>query len=141
MQRVIGVDVGQRRVGVAQSDRTGTLASVVGTFDYESALAKIASLCEEGDVRLIVVGWPLTLKGEEGESVEMVRKFLQTLRKKIKKSGVPIETLDERFTSSLARQSIRDSGARKKKRREKERVDATAAAILLQSFLDGAVTR
>ncbi len=134
MQRIIGVDVGLKRVGIAQSDLTGILASPLGTFSYDEAIAKLSDLCDSGEVRLIIVGWPLTLRGEEGDSVAMVKKFLEKLKKGT--GEVPIQTLDERFTSTIARQSIRDSGARKKKRRNKELIDSTAATILLQNYLD-----
>jgi putative holliday junction resolvase len=134
MQRILGVDVGLKRVGIAQSDLTGVLASPLGTFSYDDAIVRIARMCDAGEVQLIVVGWPLTLRGEEGDSVDMVRKFLVRLEKGT--GGVPIQTLDERFTSTIARQSIRDSGARQKKRRKKELIDSTAAAILLQNYLD-----
>ncbi len=134
MQRIIGVDVGLKRVGIAQSDLTGILASPLGTFSYDEAIAKLSDLCGSGEVRLIIVGWPLTLRGEEGDSVAMVKKFLEKLKKET--GEVPIQTLDERFTSTIARQSIRDSGARKKKRRNKELIDSTAATILLQNYLD-----
>ncbi len=134
MQRIIGVDVGLKRVGIAQSDLTGVLASPLGTYSYDEAIAKLSELCNEGKVRLIIIGWPLTLRGEEGDSVAMVKKFLEKLKKVI--GEVPIQTLDERFTSSIARQSIRDSGARQKKRRKKELIDSTAATILLQNYLD-----
>ncbi len=134
MQRILGVDVGLKRVGIAQSDLTGILASPLGTFSYDDAIARIAGMCDEGVVRLVVVGWPLTLRGEEGDSVDMVRKFLARLEKVT--GSVPIQTLDERFTSTIARQSIRDSGARQKKRRKKELIDSTAATILLQNYLD-----
>ena len=134
MQRILGVDVGLKRIGIAQSDLTGVLASPLGTFSFQDAISKITGLCEKGEVQLVVVGWPLTLRGKEGDSVAMVRKFIQELQREI--GSVPVITLDERFTSTMARQSIRDSGARQKKRRQKELVDSTAAAILLQSYLD-----
>ncbi|MEX0681273.1 MAG: Holliday junction resolvase RuvX [Balneolales bacterium] len=133
-QRVLGIDVGLKRIGIAQSDITGVLASPLGTFSYNEALSQIEVRCQSGEVQLILVGWPLTLRGEEGDSVQMVRKFVDTLRKRI--GSVPVQTLDERFTSTMAQQSIRDSGAKRKKRRRKDLVDSTAAAILLQNYLD-----
>ena len=133
-QRIVGVDVGLKRVGIAQSDVTGVLASPLGTFSLEKAILTIAGKCEAGEVRLIVIGWPLTLRGEEGDSIRMVRKFIGQLQKRI--GNVPVTTLDERFTSTIAQQSIRDSGAGRKKRRRKDLVDSTAATILLQNFLD-----
>ncbi len=134
LQRIIGVDVGLKRIGIAQSDVTEVLASPLGTFTSGEALATIAEMCKRGEVRRIVVGWPLTLRGEEGDSVTMVRSFIAKLEKRTGK--VPIVTLDERFTSTIAHQSIRDSGASRKKRRKKALVDSTAATILLQNYLD-----
>lgn len=134
MQRILAVDVGLKRIGIAQSDPTGVLASPLGTFTSEQALQTITAMCQRGEVRLVLIGWPLTLRGEEGEAVRMAAAFRDSLQKKV--SNIPISTLDERFTSTLAQQSIRDSGARKKKRQNKSLVDATAAAILLQSYLD-----
>lgn len=134
MQRILGIDVGLKRIGIAQSDATGILASPLGTYSIKEALSVIASRCENGEVRLIIVGWPLTLRGEEGDSVQMVRKFMEQLKKRI--GLIPVKTLDERFTSALAHQSIRDSGAGRKKRQRKDLVDSTAAAILLQNYLD-----
>lgn len=134
MQRIIGVDVGLKRVGIAQSDKTGILASPLGTFTYKEALVRVESLCNTGEVKLVLVGWPLTLRGEERESVDMVRKFISHLEKKT--VSVPIKTMDERFTSTIAQQSIRDSGAKRKKRQRKDLVDSTAATILLQNYLD-----
>lgn len=134
MQRIIGVDVGLKRVGIAQSDKTGILASPLGTFTYNEALLQIDKLCNAGEVRLVLVGWPLTLRGEEKDSVDMVRKFIARLEKKT--GSVPIQTMDERFTSTIAQQSIRDSGAGRKKRQRKDLVDSTAATILLQNYLD-----
>ncbi len=133
-QRIIGVDVGLKRVGIARSDLTGVLASPLGTFSYEKAISTIADLVESGQVHLVIVGWPITLRGEEGDSVEMVRKFIRKLEKQT--GSVPVKILDERFTSTIAHRSIRDSGAGKKKRRRKELVDSAAAAILLQDYLD-----
>lgn len=133
-QRIIGVDVGLKRVGIAQSDLTGTLASPLGTFSSPEAISRITDFCDNGLVCLVVVGLPLTMRGEEGDSVAMVRSFIDKLKKNI--GSVPVETIDERFTSILAHQSIRDSGARRKKRQRKDLVDSTAATILLQNYLD-----
>lgn len=134
MQRILAVDVGLKRIGIAQSDPTGVLASPLGTFTSEKALQTITTMCQRGEVRLVLIGWPLTLRGEEGDAVRMAASFRDALQKLV--PDTPINTLDERFTSTLAHQSIRDSGARKKKRQNKSLVDATAAAILLQSYLD-----
>ncbi len=133
-KRLLGIDVGLKRVGIAQSDLSGILASPLGTFSMSEALATLARMCLEGEVCQIVVGLPLTLRGKEGDASKMVRSFIREMEKVT--GEVPVTLLDERFTSTLAQQSIRDSGARQKKRRQKGLIDSTAATILLQDYLD-----
>jgi putative holliday junction resolvase len=132
LKRIIGIDVGTKRVGLAQSDPTRTIASPIGTFSPDEILAKIVA--EAQNIQTIVVGWPLSMRGHEGASTEMVTKFVDRIRKKL--PDADIQFLDERFTSTIANQSIRQTVTSKKKRQDKGLVDTIAAAILLQSFLD-----
>ena len=132
--RVLGIDYGERRIGLAVSDELGIIASGAGTIaNDDGALTRITELLRERDIRGIVVGLPLTLRGEEGASAELVQRFVRTLRERV---DIPVELMDERFTSSLAAQAIRDMGVGKKKRREKGKIDEIAAVILLQGYLD-----
>ncbi|MCB2206151.1 Holliday junction resolvase RuvX [bacterium] len=132
--RVLAIDYGERRVGLAMSDELGIIASGVGTFANDGTLlTSIANLIEERQVISVVVGLPLTLRGEHGGSAEMVTKFVDQLRKVIDK---PVHLIDERFTSTIAERTIREMGVGKKKRREKGKVDEIAAIVLLQGYLD-----
>jgi len=132
--RLIGIDVGKKRIGLAQSDLLHSLASPIGAYSPGEIFKKLDEIISKETVKKIVVGWPVTLKGEEGESVHMVKSFVGELKKKF--PDIEIVTLDERFTSVMAKQAMIDSGTPRKKRREKGRVDAVAAAIILQNYLD-----
>ncbi len=131
-KRILAIDVGQKRIGLAQSDPTQTIASPVGTFSEKELFDKLTSIT--GTFETVVIGWPVSLRGHEGNSTEMVRQFSQRLSKRF--PDIKIEFLDERFTSSMATQTIRNSGVNKTRRQEKGLVDTVAAAILLQSYLD-----
>jgi putative Holliday junction resolvase len=133
-QRTLAIDYGERRVGLALSDELGIIASGLGTVDNDAALiSRLVELLEERTVARIVIGLPLSLQGLEGEIAKKVHAFAEQLSAAI---DLPVELLDERFTSSLAVQAIRDMGVGKKKRRDKGKIDEVAAIILLQGYLD-----
>jgi putative Holliday junction resolvase len=122
--RVLALDYGAARTGVAVSDATGTLATpleVVERAASEAGLARIRALVDEHGVELVVVGLPLTLRGELGAQARETEVFVEALGEQV---VVPVETYDERFTTALAE---RDSGVRPE--------DARAAAYLLESYL------
>lgn len=130
--RIIGIDVGTKRIGLAQSDPTRTIASPIGTYSEVELFAKISGMVHQ--VEIAVVGWPLSMRGHEGSSTEMVTAFVSRFSKRFPQ--IRVELLDERFTSTLANQTIRQQVTSKKKRQEKGLVDTIAAAILLQGYLD-----
>jgi putative holliday junction resolvase len=122
--RVLALDYGAARTGVAVSDATGTLATpleVVERAGSDAGLARIAELVGAHGVELVVVGLPLTLRGERGAQVAETEVFVAALSEKL---GVPVETYDERFTTALA---ARGPGVQPE--------DARAAAYLLESYL------
>jgi putative Holliday junction resolvase len=142
--RVLGVDFGRRRIGLALSDHTGSLASpwltlpAAGTPD--ASAADLARLLEEkrrddrddlGELSGIVVGLPRRLNGEDTSETAGVRVFANAL---VKELGVPVHLQDERLTSREAEQRL--AVREKDWRRRKEKLDAAAAAIILQDFLD-----
>ncbi len=131
--RVLAIDYGTKRIGLALSDPTGTIASGLMTIDASTFYARIATLVGDHDVRLIVLGNPLTLRGEVGDRATSVAKFAARLRAVV---AMPVELWDERFTSSMAERSRIEAGVKRQDRRDKRRVDEMAAVILLQSFLD-----
>ena len=112
----------------------GIFASPVGTFDQAALLDRIAQICTQSAVKTVVVGWPMTMRGHEGEATRRSERFIQTLTARFPTlSAVPF---DERLTSVMAQRTILDSGVSKKRRQEKGLVDAVAATHLLQLYLD-----
>ncbi|PDW02725.1 Holliday junction resolvase RuvX [Candidatus Viridilinea mediisalina] len=133
-QRSLGLDVGERRIGVALSDPSGRLASALTTLQARpqaEALTRIERLVAEHGVYEVVVGLPLTLRGEVGPQAEVVQRFAEALGERL---TLPIHLFDERLTTSAAEQLLRDLGVKPEKRRQQ--VDQVAAAIILQDFLD-----
>lgn len=133
--RIVGVDYGQVRVGLAVADPLSLFAQPLGAFSPESAVAELEQIRARDGIGKVVLGWPLELDGTEGESVQAVRAFEKRLKKAL--PGVEVERWDERLSSREAASAMVASGARKSKRREKGNIDAVAAAIILQSYLDG----
>jgi len=136
--RVLGIDFGERRIGLALSDPTGTLASPLPTLKRRAGkrppLAALAELVAEREVETVVMGLPLTLGGEDSDWTRTVRDVGRSLSTR---TGVPVHFVDERFTSVAAERMVRTSGLPRKKRESKDRVDAEAAVLILQIWLDG----
>ena len=133
-KRIIGIDVGNKRIGLAQSDLLGIIASPIGAFKRGEIFNKLHELTSREPVATFVIGWPLTLAGKEGEAIHMVKSFIGELKKEF--PDIEIIRSDERFTSVMAEKAILNSGAPKKKRQDKGLVDAVAASLLLQDYLD-----
>ena len=135
--RVLGIDLGERRVGVAVSDPTGSIAQPLPTLRRRAGkrmpLARLQNLAEEYEVQGIVMGLPLAPSGKDTEWTRTVREAASKLAER---SGVPVHLVDERYTSKAAERAVRGLGLPKKKREEKGRVDAAAAVLILQSWLD-----
>jgi putative Holliday junction resolvase len=132
--RLIGIDVGKKRVGIAQTDLLKTIASPVGTFSPEKAFIEIEKIINDVKVEKFVVGWPLSLDGEEGSATQMVQKFIKKLNSTF--PNIEVAKVDERYTSNQAVGLMIEAGVPKKKRQEKGRIDRIAAAIILQNYLD-----
>ncbi|MEE8391292.1 MAG: Holliday junction resolvase RuvX [Anaerolineae bacterium] len=136
--RVLGLDVGERRVGVAISDPTGTVVRPLQTLmrgSREQDVAAVTALVDEHDVELIVVGQPLSLDGTEGPQARRIARYAIVLAEHL---SVPVLSWDERFTTVAAKEILSQGRGRKKKQRarDKGQVDAIAAAVILQSYLD-----
>jgi putative Holliday junction resolvase len=132
--RVMGIDYGSRRVGIAVSDPLRIITRGMGALDNTPALTDmIAAKVREEQVVLIVVGMPFAPDGGRGAKGEEVGRFIEVLRTRV---SVPVEIWDESFTSVDARQAFIDGGMRKRKRQEKGRVDEMAARLLLQEYLE-----
>jgi putative Holliday junction resolvase len=135
--RILGIDFGERRIGLALSDPTGTLASPLPTVRRRAGkrppLSTLMGIIEEHRVEILVFGLPLTPSGEDSEWTKEVREVGAALSNR---TGLPVHFIDERFTSVRAEKAIRSLGLPKSKREEKDRVDAAAAVLILQSWLD-----
>lgn len=133
-KRIVALDVGSKRTGLAQSDPMQVIASPIGAFGTREIIERLCQLHENSGIECIVLGWPVGQNGQLGSSTDRVI----TLSKKIEKAlpDISIRFIDERFTSVMAKEQLLASGMRKKKRQEKARVDATAACIILQEYLD-----
>lgn len=132
MSRILAVDWGERRVGLALSDPTGTLASGLETLEVRGAadaVARVAAVARESEAESVVVGLPLLLSGERGEAARAAEAFAAALASA---TGLPVATYDERLTSALAGRRMLERGER---RRGKGRVDQDAAIALLESWL------
>lgn len=136
--RILGLDFGDRRIGVALSDPTATLASPLETIHRRRGkrvpLAALERLARDHGVGALVVGLPLTLEGDEDAWCAAVRTAGDELARRLE---VPVTYVDERLSSVQAEQAIRASGRPRHVREEKDRVDSAAAAVILQRHLDG----
>ena len=132
--RLVGIDVGTKRIGLSQTDLLQTIATPVGTFPPHQIIEEITKIASHARVAGFVVGWPLTTSGEEGIATEMVSQFIKRLNKKF--PDIPVFKIDERYTSNKAKDVMIQAGIPKQKRRQKERVDRIAAALILQQYLD-----
>ncbi len=138
MARVLALDLGERRIGVAVSDPTATLARPVTTIvrrSREADFQAIARFIEEYSIERVVIGLPLSLNGTEGPQARQVRRYTARLAHTI---DVPFEFWDERYSSSAAVEILK--GKHRRRRQQRERIDATAAAVILQSYLDARKT-
>ncbi|WP_412068311.1 Holliday junction resolvase RuvX [Rubrivirga sp. IMCC43871] len=132
--RAAGVDYGSRRVGLALSDPLRLFARPAGTFAPGAALAELARLVADEEVGTIVVGWPLLDDGAEGKAVDRVRPFLGRLKKVA--PGAEVVVQDERDSSRRAMEELVEAGVPRGKRRERGTLDAAAACVILQDWLD-----
>lgn len=133
-QTILGLDVGERRIGVAISDASARIAAPLTTIAAhppERAIAQIARLVAERGVTRVVVGLPLTMRGEHGPQAVAVQRFADALAAAL---TCPVEMFDERLTSVAAEQMLRNLGLKPAK--IKEQIDQVAASIILQDYLD-----
>lgn len=131
--RIMSLDYGEVRIGIAMSDLLQTIASPFETYrrkEQEQDIAYLSKLAKENEVVKIVVGLPLNMDGTEGERAQKTREFGEKLKEK---AGVDIVFIDERLSSVEAEEMLIQSGMRREKR--KEVIDKIAAAIILESYL------
>ena len=137
--RVMGLDIGEKRIGVALSDPLGIIASaliVVERKTDEAAVKQIIELARENEVEGIIVGLPLSLDGSLGRQAQLVQHFIELLKGRIQ---LPIVTWDERLSTVAAERALLEVGMKRDKR--KKRRDSLAASFILQSYLDAERSR
>ena len=139
MGRVLALDIGERRIGVAVSDETGILAQPLTVIQRRGAMKdaeRIAQLAREQGAETVVVGLPITLRGEKAQAVEKVQAFVSQLRDVL---DMPIVLMDERLSTVEADRRMREADVRRGERRQS--VDAVAAALILERYLGQRLAR
>ena len=134
MERLIGIDYGRKRTGLAASDPLGIFASALETVPSAKIIDYLQKYSEKETITRFVVGYPMNLDGRPSEAAADVDAFLPALKKAF--PGIPVELEDERFTSVLAHRAMIDGGMKYKDRRNKASVDRISAAIILQGYMD-----
>ena len=134
MDRIIGIDYGRKRVGVAVSDPLRIFASALDTVPAAKIIDYLKKYAETESVTRFVVGYPVNMDNTPSEAAADVDIFLKNMAKAF--PSVPVTLEDERFTSVLAHRAMIDGGMKAKDRRDKSSVDKISAAIILQSYLD-----
>ncbi|SFC00236.1 putative holliday junction resolvase [Parapedobacter composti] len=132
--RIMAFDYGTKRVGIAVTDPLQLIATALDTVHAKDALDYVAEYLTRETVVTFVVGLPKQLDGTPSESVQHVKGFVRALRRMF--PSIPVETVDERFTSKMAAASIAQSGGTKRKRQAKGLVDSVSAVLILQSYLE-----
>ena len=134
MERLIGIDYGRKRVGVAVSDPLGIFASALDTIPAAKIIDYLLNYTLKEKVKDFIVGYPMNLNNKPSECAKDVDIFLKHLKKAF--PSIPVVLEDERFTSQLALGALIASGVKKMDRREKGAIDKVSADIILQTYLD-----
>jgi putative Holliday junction resolvase len=133
MGRILGIDYGRKRTGIAVTDPLKIVAGNLDTVPTHTLMQYIKDYVAREQVERIVIGKPTQLNGEPSESMKYIAPFVNRLHKEI--PDIPVVMYDERFTSTLAHKAMIDGGMKKSDRRDKSRVDAIAATIILNDYL------
>lgn len=135
-KRILAIDYGSKRVGIAITDPLKMFAYPLVTFNNDSKFwEKFLNIFKEYEVELIVLGYPLLKSGDKSKSTLLVEKFQKELGSKLKE--IPIELVDESYSSQKAMENIIEAVPSKKKRRDKSLIDKNAASVILQEYLNG----
>ena len=134
MGRIVAIDYGTRRCGLAVTDPGQMIASPLETVPSHELMNYLKTYFEKEEVELLVLGHPRQMDHSESESMKQIRFFVGAFKKRFKK--IPVEWMDERFTSRLAMDAMIRGGMKKSDRQIKGNVDRVSAAIILQSFLE-----
>jgi putative Holliday junction resolvase len=132
--RILALDIGRKRTGVAVTDKLKIVANGIATVETAKLSVFIQDYLKNEDVELLVVGMPKQLNNTPSDAVKYIEPVVNRLKKVF--SAIPMVLVDERFTSKIAHQTMLDGGLKKMDRRNKELVDTISATIILQSYLE-----
>jgi putative Holliday junction resolvase len=136
MARVLAIDYGKKRVGLAVTDPLKMIANTLETVPSNKIWEYLDQYLENHEVERIVVGYPVKMNNQPSEALQYINPFIKKLQKRY--ADMPVEQVDERFTSKMAFQSMIDGGVTKAKRRDKSMVDKISANLILQSWMQSA---
>jgi len=134
MGRILGIDYGRKRIGLAISDPLSIFASPLKTVSNNEFDSFLAEFLKTEQVSEFVIGYPVQLNNQPSESVKYINPFIRKLEKAFPEK--PVHLIDERFTSGMAMKTMIEGGVKKKERQDKAMIDKISASIILQSFLD-----
>ncbi|WP_299679129.1 Holliday junction resolvase RuvX [uncultured Tenacibaculum sp.] len=133
MARILAIDYGLKRTGIAVTDELQIIASGLTTVETDTLINFLKDYINKETVERFIIGKPKQMDNSDSESEQLISSFIEKLKKEI--PSIPFERVDERFTSKMAFQTMIDSGLKKKQRRNKALVDEISATIILQSYL------
>lgn len=134
MARILALDYGKKRTGVAVTDPAQIIATALTTVETGELIGWLKKYIQQEEVEKVIIGYPLNFDDSPTNATPLVEKFIPKFRHVF--NQIPIETVDERLSSIMAAQAIAQMGLSKKKRENKGLIDATSAAILLQEYLE-----
>lgn len=139
MARILSIDYGKKRTGIAVTDPMQIIANGLATVSTSELFDYLKNYISQEEVERVIIGKPLQTNGQPSENLQRVVQFVNRWRKAV--PGIPIEYVDERFTSVLAHQVMIDGGLRKKARQDKALVDRISATIMLEDYLRQSVRK
>ncbi|MCD8030993.1 MAG: Holliday junction resolvase RuvX [Bacteroides sp.] len=134
MGRILAIDYGRKRTGLAVTDPLQLIANGLTTVPTHTLMEYLKGYTQREEVERIVVGLPRQMNHEMSETMQQIAPFVRSLQKQL--PDIPVEYVDERFTSVLAQRAMREAGLRKKDRQNKALVDEISATIILQTYLE-----
>ena len=135
MGRILAIDYGTRRTGIAVTDPDRIIASPLETVPTHELMHFLESYFSMEEVEMLVVGYPRKPDYTDSAIAKQVRHFVAAFRKRF--DGIPVRWMDERYTSRMAEDALLEGGMKKSHRREKEQVDRVSAALILQTYMEG----
>jgi putative Holliday junction resolvase len=134
MGRILSIDYGKKRIGIAVTDELQLIANGLITIGVDEIFSFMKTYCERENVELFLVGEPKQMNYTDSSASQYIEPFVKKLKKEF--PTIPIKRVDERFTSKMAFQTMIDAGLNKKKRQDKALIDTISATIMLQSYLE-----